>query len=145
MTESEREAVEWLRSMQQWKWSHAGYVQTIIAVLEQPRMPEEPGQRAVSVMLEAYLQHKGDVYQWAKVYSALREHLSKSQPPPMRSINVWHVEYLWSIDAGQTWQPAIELYTSEDAARRFAREQRPGASIYRDVSVTGPHERRVPV
>lgn len=106
-------------------------------------MPEEPIDTAISAIrsVGTTSYHHADL-----IYRALYAHLSRPPTPPTRTVNVWHVEYMWSTD-GDAWQPAIELYTSEDAARRFARERTEepwrGTVKYSDIRVTGPHKREV--
>lgn len=139
MTQDERAAMEWLEGFQHYAGTPGdAHARVIRAMLARPVMPEEAPEDAKAAMFEAYRAERN----MGAIYRALRAHLS-SPPAPTKTVNVFHVEYEWSVDFGQTWQLGIELYTSEEAARRFVCAPRRGAVQYRDARVTGPHARVV--
>lgn len=76
----------------------------------------------------------------ARIYRALREHLSK---PATKEIDVWHVEYAVTGDGGKHWMPSIEHHTLEMNARQ-SESRKLTEAAYRCVRVTGPHKQTVP-
>ena len=141
MTFAERETMAWLDVLaaNSTDARTREFARTAKTMLARPVMPEEPTPEALNVMFRAFREGEGS-FLWPAVYRALYAHLS---PPATKTVQCWHVEYLRSTD-GRTWEPAIELYTSEAAARHFEHAPRRGAAQYRDISVTGPHARSVP-
>lgn len=94
--EAEKAALAWLDYVETSSLHGGIYATAVKALLAEPRMPEKPTPAAIAAMHDVLRSTQTCVS--ARIYRALREHLSK---PATRTIDKWIVTY-WSKNQRRT-------------------------------------------